>query len=92
MECVIIKWDSEDARFNCFDGEVFKTKELAEKTIYEYAIAHKNDYYNEYVYGDNMEICESGQGSRWTKVHYETWVKWCIKNFCYISPVVVHLE
>lgn len=92
MECVIIKWDSEDARFDCFDGEVFKTKELAEKTIYEYAIAHKNDYYDEYVYHDNMEIDTSEEAPHWVKAKYETWVKWCIKNFCYISPVTVHLE
>lgn len=90
MEYVIVKWDSEDARFSCFDGEVFKTTELAEKTIYEYAIAHKNDYYSEYVNSDNMEVYEKESG--WTKAHYETWVKWCIKNFCYISPVTVHLE
>lgn len=89
MECVIAVWDSEDARFSCFNGEVFKTKELAEKTIYEYAIAHKNNYYNEYVNGDNMEIYED---SHWTKVHYETWVKWCIKNFCYFDSITVHLE
>ena len=92
MECVIIKWDPDDARFSCFDGEGFKTKELAEKTIFEYAVAHKNDYYSEYAGNDCMEIYDPEKNPHWVKADYETWVKWCIQEFCYFDSVTIHLE